>query len=63
MEFYDVINKRRTTREFLDKSVDFEVIKRILEAGNKAPTWDHNRNWQFIILRKQLPINLMPKSI
>lgn len=51
MEFYDVINKRRTTREFLDKSVDFEVIKRILEAGNKAPTWDHNRNWQFIILR------------
>ena len=51
MEFYDVINKRRTTREFLDKPVDFEVIKRIFEAGNKAPTWDHNRNWQFIILR------------
>ncbi len=20
-------------------------------AGNKAPTWDHNRNWQFIVLR------------
>ena len=51
MEFYDVINERRTTREFLNKDVDFEVIKRILEAGNKAPTWDHNRNWQFIILR------------
>ena len=51
MEFYDAINKRRTTREFLDKPVDFEKIKRILEAGNKAPTWDHNRNWQYIILR------------
>lgn len=51
MEFYDVINKRRTTREFLDKDVDFEKIKRILEAGNKAPTWDHNRNWHFIILK------------
>ena len=51
MEFYEVVNKRKTTREFLDKEVDFEVIKRILEAGNKAPTWDHNRNWQFIILR------------
>ena len=50
MEFYDAVNKRKTTREFLDKPVDFEVIKRILEAGNKAPTWDHNRNWQFIIL-------------
>ena len=51
MELYEAINKRKTTREFLDAKVDFEVIKRILEAGNKAPTWDHNRNWQFIILR------------
>ncbi len=51
MELYEAISKRRTTREFLDKEVDFEAIKRILEAGNKAPTWDHNRNWQFIVLR------------
>ena len=51
MELYEAINKRKTTREFLDTEVDFEVIKRILEAGNKAPTWDHNRNWQFIVLR------------
>lgn len=51
MEFYEVVNKRRTTREFLDKEVDFEAIKRILDAGNKAPTWNHNRNWSYIILK------------
>lgn len=51
MEFYEVVNKRRTTREFLDKEVDFETIKRILDAGNKAPTWNHNRNWSYIILK------------
>lgn len=51
MELYEAINKRKTTREFLEKEVDFEVIKRILEAGNKAPTWDHNRNWQYIVIR------------
>lgn len=51
MEFYEAIEKRRTTREFLDKEVDFEAIKRILQAGNKAPTWDHNRNWHFIVMR------------
>ena len=33
MDFYEVIRKRRTVREFLDKDVDFEVIKRILEAA------------------------------
>ena len=37
MELYEAINKRKTTREFLDTEVDFEVIKRILEAGNKTP--------------------------
>ncbi len=51
MEFYEAVEKRRTAREFLDKEVDFEAIKRILEAGNKAPTWNHNRNWSFIVLR------------
>ncbi len=51
MEFYEAVANRRTVREFLDKEVDFEVIKRILEAGNKAPTWNHNRNWGFIVLR------------
>ena len=75
MEFYEAINKRRTTREFLDKEVGFEIIKRILEAGNKAPTWNHNRNWQFIVLRteeekeyafdyaKKPPTNSMPNDI
>ena len=51
MELYEAIYKRKTTREFLDKEVDFETVKRILQAGNKAPTWDHNRNWQYIVLR------------
>lgn len=53
MEFIDVINKRRTVRKFTDKDVDFEVIKKILEAGNKAPTWNHNRNWSYIILKTE----------
>ena len=29
MELYEAINKRKTTREFLDTEVEFEVIKRI----------------------------------
>ena len=51
MEFYEAVEKRRTVRAFLDQEVDFEVIQRILEAGNKAPTWNHNRNWSYIILK------------
>lgn len=51
MDFTEVVGKRRTTRQWLDKDVDFAVIKRILDAGNKAPTWDHHRSWQYIVLR------------
>lgn len=51
MELYEAIKNRRTVREFLSKEVDFEAIKRILDAGNMAPTWNHNRNWSYIILK------------
>lgn len=51
MEFYDAVERRKTTKEFLKKDVDFAAVRRILEAGNRAPTWDHNRNWRYILLR------------
>ena len=51
MEFYEAVSKRRTVREFSNQEVDFQIIKRILEAGNQAPTWNHSRNWSYILLR------------
>lgn len=53
MELYEAIYKRRSVREFLAKEVEFEAIKRILEAGNAAPTWNHSRNWSYIVLRTE----------
>ena len=53
MEFYEVIDQRKTSREWTDQEVDFEAIKRILVAGMKAPSWDHYRNWQFIVLHER----------
>ena len=50
MEFNAVINKRKTSREWTDREVEYDTIKRIIEAGMKAPSWDHYRNWQFIVL-------------
>ena len=33
MEFYEVINKRRSIRQFADKEIPKEVLERILDAG------------------------------
>ncbi len=50
MEFYDAINSRRTIRDFKDIPIPKDVIHRILNAGLKAPSNDHMRNWEFIII-------------
>lgn len=50
MEFYDVVNTRRTIRDFTESLVEIDVVKRILSAGLKAPTNDHMRNWQFVVV-------------
>lgn len=41
MDFYDVVNARRTIRDFTETPVVIDVVKRILSAGLKAPTNDH----------------------
>lgn len=44
MEFYEVIEKRRTIRDFENVVVPTETIEQIIEAGLKAPTKDHMRD-------------------
>ena len=51
MEFYEVVSKRRTVREFQTRPVEEEKIRRILEAGLKAPANAHLRLWEFVLLR------------
>ncbi len=51
MELYEAIYKRRVVRDFQDRIVPDEVLKRIINAGLQAPTHDHLRNWEFVILQ------------
>ena len=50
MEFKKVIEKRRTTRQFTSKPVGRETIEHIIKAGLMAPSFDHARKWNFVIL-------------
>lgn len=66
MEFYSTINQRRTIRDFQDKEVPEQILHRILNAGLKAPTNDHLRNWDFIVIsdkeEKAKIISQIPKT-
>ena len=50
MEFYDVINKRRSIRQFEDREIPRDVLERILDAGLKAPSSNHQRRWELVTL-------------
>ena len=50
MDFIDVIEKRRTIRDFQDKNIPDHIIKYAIENGFKAPTFNHLREWDFIII-------------
>lgn len=67
MDFYEVINRRRTIRDFENAEIEDSIITRIIEAGLKAPTNDHMRDWHYIIIRdKQVVselLDIVPKGI
>ena len=51
MDFYEVLEKRRTIRDFSDREVSDEVLEKILSAAFKASTNDHLRQLEFIVVR------------
>lgn len=50
-DFYEVVRKRRTVRSFQDKPIEQEKLHRVLEAGVRAPTHNHMREWHFVFLK------------
>lgn len=51
MDFNEVVEKRRTVREFQSKLVEEEKLLRVLAAGLKAPSHNHLREWEFILMK------------
>ena len=50
MEFYQVIDNRHSIRQFEDKEIPRDILERILNAGLKAPSSNHQRRWELVTL-------------
>lgn len=53
MELIDLIKKRYSVRDFLDKKVEETLILKVLEAGRCAPSACNNQPWIFIVIVEQ----------
>lgn len=51
MDFRQVIDKRRTIRDFTNQEVPYEIVNASLEAGLKAPSYNHLKQWDFIMVK------------
>lgn len=50
MEAFEAIFTRRTVREFDQRPIEPETLERILSAGLRAPSNDHMRSWEFVVV-------------
>jgi nitroreductase len=63
MDAFEAISRRKTIRDFADEEIPLVTVRRLLEAGLKAPSHDHMRRWEFILAqdrsrREQLVLNI-----
>ena len=67
MDFYEVIEKRRTIRDFEQEEIPDEAVTRILSAALKAPTNDHMRDWHYIVISDKTVaaklLDIVPRGI
>ena len=63
MDVYEAIARRQTIRDFEDREIPLDVIQKLLAAGLKAPTNDHLRQWEFILVQDQVQREALIRSI
>lgn len=51
MNFEELVEKRRTIRDFSNKAINIEIINSALSAGLKAPSYNHLKEWDFILVK------------
>jgi nitroreductase len=51
MDFLELVKKRRSVRNYLDKPVSDELLEKVLEAGRLAPSACNNQPQVFIVIK------------
>ncbi|MGI9056859.1 MAG: nitroreductase family protein [Pyrinomonadaceae bacterium] len=50
-EFYEMLNRRRTVRDFSGEEFPFEVIEKAILTAGTAPSGAHMQPWRFVVVR------------
>lgn len=50
VSFFNLMDKRRTLREFSDREVPLEILENILRTASSAPSGAHKQPWTFCVV-------------
>ena len=50
-EFYEMLDRRRTVRDFSDQEFPFEIIEKAILTAGTAPSGAHMQPWRFVVVR------------
>lgn len=51
--FYELLNRRRTVREFSSQPINDEVIKNCIKAAGTAPSGANMQPWHFVVVKNK----------
>ena len=57
----DLIETRKSVRQYSNKTIPDDILKQILNAGRLAPSWMNSQPWQFIVVKSQETKDLLCK--
>lgn len=53
MDFLEVVKRRRSIRNFTDKTVPYELIEQMIDVATMAPSACNRQLWNFIVIDKK----------
>jgi len=59
MDFWEVLEGRRSVRQFEDRPVERALIERIIEAGTRAPNAHNKQSWRFVVVTEKEDLTRM----
>lgn len=62
-ELMDIIKKRRSVRAYLDKPVEDEKIREIIEAARLAPSTHNSQCWRFVVTKGDVKEQIAKKAL
>lgn len=57
----ELIKSRKSVRQYSEKHIPDEDLRKILEAGRLAPSWMNVQSWKFILIKSQENKDLLSK--